>query len=95
MYSLESPSLAITFITFTTVDDHNLLYKPYNALHNPHQVGISSFGLLNHLVISSGPAAETDFAFLVLAYLGMHVSDWSFHLIDGLPTKSKGSIHHF
>ena len=52
-----------------TVDGHNFFCGRY-ALNGPNHVSIPPSGPLNHLVISSVPAAETDFACLYKAYPG-------------------------
>ena len=39
-------------------------FVPCYAPHVPQHVAVSLFGLLNQIVISSAPSAETDFAYL-------------------------------
>ena len=66
---------------------------PCYAQHVQQHVAVSLFGPLNQIMISSSPSAETDFAYLDLAYPGKQVSIWSFLLLDGLPAKAMSSIH--
>ena len=68
-------------------------FVPCYAPHVPQHVAVSLFGPLNQIVISSAPSAETDFAYLDLAYPDKQVSIWSFLLLDGLPAKAISSIH--
>ena len=63
------------------------------AIHAPHHGAVSPFGPWNNLVISSAPAAETDFAGLGISrHTGFRLE---FLSLDGLPAKVKGSIHSF
>ena len=63
------------------------------APHVPQHVAVLLFGPLNQIMISSAQSAETDFAYMDLAYPDKQVSIWSFLLLDGLPGNAMSSIH--